>query len=262
MLSSKVQKGAALLMVILIRRASGASEQQINQLAHHFEGDQLLCLGIMHPLVGTCLLTCIASAPGVLVLLSKLSISMQSVVCRTARSAPQRICTTEQAQQSYAFARSRNLDAYADRVCNTTRPQDIQHAGGDDSSHARGVHALNEIIYQESRKQAEAARELISDRALSGTVTDMGSNVRIWVIYSPLRSKDLSHSHFCRTATAGMCLCDCGSYTFLRAVTFAGPLLSYIQLSAVEGAIGPYWWDILSLLPLQSSPHLHVMTIW
>ena len=62
----------------------------------------------------------------------------------------------------------------------------ISHAGWEASPHARGVHALNEAIYQESRAQAEAARELLPVAVLNGTATDMGSNVRIWVSHSPL----------------------------------------------------------------------------
>ena len=62
----------------------------------------------------------------------------------------------------------------------------FSHAGWEASPHARGVHALNEAIYQESRAQAEAARELLPVAVLNGTATDMGSNVRIWVSHSPL----------------------------------------------------------------------------
>ena len=62
----------------------------------------------------------------------------------------------------------------------------FSHAGWEASPHARGVHALNEAIYQGSRAQAEAARELLPVAVLNGTATDMGSNVRIWVSHSPL----------------------------------------------------------------------------
>ena len=57
--------------------------------------------------------------------------------------------------------------------------------GRDVSPDARGVHAQNELIYQESRAQAEAARGLLSDAVLSGFVTEMGGNVRIWVSPQP-----------------------------------------------------------------------------
>ena len=62
------------------------------------------------------------------------------------------------------------------------------------------VHALNEAIYQESRAQAEAARELLPDAVLNSTATDMGSNVRIWVSPSPL----LIHLPYRTAVSAGL----------------------------------------------------------
>ena len=59
------------------------------------------------------------------------------------------------------------------------------HAGREASPDARGVHAQNELIYQESRAQAEAARAQLSDAVLSGFDTYMGANVRIWVRPQP-----------------------------------------------------------------------------
>ena len=110
----------------------------------------------------------------------------------------------------------------------------FSHAGWEASPHARGVHALNEAIYQESRAQAEAARELLSVAVLNGTATDMGSNVRIWVSPSPL----LIHLPYRTASCRPDDTCILAETFHLRAVNVAGPLLSYIQLSAVKGAIG------------------------
>ena len=127
----------------------------------------------------------------------------------------------------------------------------FSHAGWEASPHARGVHALNEAIYQESRAQAEAARELLPDAVLNGTATDMGSNVRLWVSHCSLL-KCLPHRR--SDILSGLV-----EYRWLlRAVNLAGPLLSYIQLSASKGATGPNWYDTLHCCQYNSHhPYMH-----
>ena len=69
--------------------------------------------------------------------------------------------------------------------CWRRRWTELSHgAGGDAGPHAGSLHALNEVIYQESRAQAEAARSLIPAELLKGAATDMGSYVRVWVSHS------------------------------------------------------------------------------
>ena len=78
--------------------------------------------------------------------------------------------------------------------CNTC--SELSHgAGGDAGPHAGSLHALNEIIYQESRAQAEAARKLIPAELLNGAATDMGNYVRVWVGHSQQKHQCPAYKH-------------------------------------------------------------------
>ena len=171
--SSRPQEGLVMVLLIaaLIWKASCSNLQHTDQSTHHLEGNLSLRPRITHALVETVVDLCIRTSCLLFLSVGQLWILVQSPTCHMARMPP-RICNV------WAQLPAEHAILLEGRM--------LSHAGWEASPHTRGVHALNEAIYQESRAQAEAARDLLSDAGLNETVTDMGSYVRIWVSRSPL----------------------------------------------------------------------------